>query len=492
MSRATVRHPARRRIVAESCLIAADIDKTLLEQTDRERDAFLRHVAHHLVEAADLGFQLAFVTGNSMNQVTDRFLRWLIDHMCLTNTLPLLPQFHFLCSSGAAYFRFPRTDRALKRLLGPHRSCRAGLAGEIMDALTELSEDGSRRVRPRFVRADHFRRMQIPPADARAIATILGQCGRNYHRRVMRSLPALRRRYDPAVVSADGHGRAPDVELRRVVHGSGGRATRAAIVQLTLKPILSFRLGRTPRDRIGLFERDLRTDVVRAIQRRLDAAGLARYAARGAGRASIDVADRRLDKAAAMEFLIRHLRLRGDLRQGRLFGAHAIYLGDEVIVGGGNDYPVTRIPGLLVFAVNPDTRLVPFRSNVLLPGTALRGPEATAEIIGELNRVARQLLRGGGPAESAIDALKRSVFRDRIEHALHRVRSNPARWTPDEWQSLHAFVAAAGSDDAGLRGRIGTMARDLEPAKGMPDAGAMRKRGMRPCDSKANGRGWGK
>lgn len=53
--------------VAERCLIAADVDKTILEQgCNEERELFLEKVAPGLVNAAAHGTNLAFLTGNSM------------------------------------------------------------------------------------------------------------------------------------------------------------------------------------------------------------------------------------------------------------------------------------------------------------------------------------------------------------------------------------------------------------------------------------------
>jgi hypothetical protein len=74
----------------------------------------------------------------------------------------------------------------------------------------------------------------------------------------------------------------------------------------------------------------------------------------------------------ALQFIIDRLKVQGSARLGEKIGTNTIYFGDEVIVGGGNDYPVTKIPGLLVFAVNPDRDLVPISSDVFIPST-IRG-----------------------------------------------------------------------------------------------------------------------
>src|SRR5271166_2240479 len=86
------------------CLIAADIDKTIVEQGNpNERSEFLTVVAPKLVVAAQNGMNLAFLTGSSMQELCERFLKWLIQHLCLTSHLRLLGQFHFFCNSGGVY-----------------------------------------------------------------------------------------------------------------------------------------------------------------------------------------------------------------------------------------------------------------------------------------------------------------------------------------------------------------------------------------------------
>ena len=462
---------AARRLVAECCLIAADVDKTILDQTDHERAIFLRHVAPRLLEAAECGMKLAFVTGNSMAQLTERFLKWLLDQVCHGDALELLPQFHFFCSSGGVYFHFPAGDEALAALLELGSAPPADRSALALAALTETDPADGPIIRPRFLDATYLARTQLPAADVPDITRILADCGTEYYARLLRRHDSYARQYDLAKFD-DGAGGViqPAVETRWVRYLDGGRPCRAT-VQLTLKPVLSFRQGRTEQLRDRLFERDLRTEVIHEIQRRLDASGLGRYVARAGGRASIDVTLGKLDKAYAMEFLIDRLNLRGDARLGQRLGANAIYFGDEVIVGGGNDYPVTRIPGLLVFAVNEDTQLIPFQSNVLVPSSTLRGPEATAEVLGELVRIARHALGAnhngqesheGNPRHgSAVDALRVKLFRERIEHKIHALRS-PGRLSPDEWLALHTLVTLMGREDASARHWISVLVDELD------------------------------
>jgi hypothetical protein len=179
----------------------------------------------------------------------------------------------------------------------------------------------------------------------------------------------------------------------------------------------------------------------------------------------------KLDKAYAMEFLIDHLNLQGHARNGQRFGSNAVYFGDEVIVGGGNDYPVTRIQGLLVFAVNPEKALIPFLTQVFVPSSILEGPEATADVLGELNKLARTSLAeraAGGRCStctcdsgSAIDCFKVKVFGERI-HLKTEALKIGGRLKPDEWQILHAFVTLMHRDDPWARQWLRILIEELD------------------------------
>src|SRR5438874_1340625 len=95
------------RYANDRCLIAADIDKTLLDQGhSEERELFRVKIAPELIRAADYGASIALLTGNSMEQLSKRFLKWLVSHLCYTRKLHLIDQFHFFCNSGGVYARF--------------------------------------------------------------------------------------------------------------------------------------------------------------------------------------------------------------------------------------------------------------------------------------------------------------------------------------------------------------------------------------------------
>ena len=455
-----------RRTIAARCLVAADVDKTILGQNESERSQFLRHVAPQLLDSARLGIKLAVLTGNSMPQLTERFLKWLLEQLCHADDLALLGQFHFFCNSGGVYFHFPGDDPGLARFIDSDPDTRA-VSREVLDLLTERGEDGARVVRPRYVDAAYLARTQIPADESVRIEAILEECGKAYYRDLVDRKDELSESYDFAKVSKT-EDLAPAVDLRPVLYDADSIA-RSATVQLTLKPILSFRYGRTEDLQTALFEKDLRTDVIRRIQRALDAEGLGHYEARAGGRSSIDVTLEKLDKAYAMKFLIDHLNLQGQTRQGRRFGANAIYFGDEVIVGGGNDYPVTRIPGLLVFAVNSDRALIPFLSHVFVPSSILEGPDATADVLAELNKIARSSLKtcdeddGGAHASQSrtvIDRFKIKIFSDRIQSKITALRNRSL--SPDDWQILHTFVTLMHRDDQAARHWLTILVDELD------------------------------
>jgi hypothetical protein len=74
-------HPAPSReasavqVVTGRCLIAADVDKTILSQGPHlaeERDSFFQRLAPELAQAAQLGAHIGFITGNSMHVTCSR------------------------------------------------------------------------------------------------------------------------------------------------------------------------------------------------------------------------------------------------------------------------------------------------------------------------------------------------------------------------------------------------------------------------------------
>ena len=452
-----------RRLITEKCLIATDVDQTILAQgtnQEEEKLTFFRRMAPELVASARLGAHVGFITGNSMNELCSRFLQSLVEQLCHTGDLGVITRFHFFCNSGGIYFRFPKAvvDHAIERTKVEHgEQLRKLFWRAIVD-----SKEGELRIRPQFVDAAYVERCLIPPGDAEIIARVLQTTAHEYFEDLKRNLALHQEKYDLSWFR-EKHGRLkpPKVELRSAAYRSGA-VEKPAVVQITLKPVLCFRQARSG-FADGLIGRDIRSQVVRTIQAQLDAAGLGHYVARPGGRASIDVTLARLDKAYALDFLIDHLRLQGNIHHGQQLGSNTIYFGDEVMVGGGNDYSITRIPGLLVFAVNRDRGLIPFLRDVFVPSAIFEGPEATSDVLTHFNQCARRLMREyrpDHPTKTAIEALKQEIFANRITEKIDLLRSRGI--AADDWQTLHTFVTLMARDEGSGRQWSSILVKELD------------------------------
>jgi hydroxymethylpyrimidine pyrophosphatase-like HAD family hydrolase len=303
----------------------------------------------------------------------------------------------------------------------------------------------------------------IPEADAVRIGAILNAAAGRYLAEVRANRAHYEGIYDLGPVSHGEDLLDPVANSRTVRYRT--HEPKSAAVQVSLKPILSFRHARNPKKSFG---RDLRETVTRWIQADLDRHGLGHYVARPGGRSTIDVTAAKLDKAYALEYLIDHLNLQGLARHGQRLGSNAIYFGDEVIVGGGNDYPVTRIPGLLVFAVNADRELVPMLSHVFVPSAIFEGPDATAQVLRLYNACAEKLQTDGGHRgmsrrrpRTALEALKQEIFTSRIREKI-ATQSLTDHLSVDDWQVLHAFVTIMCRDDPTARQWLSILIGELD------------------------------
>lgn len=451
---------ARQLIMAKG-LIAADVDKTILAQgSEEERQQFVRKMAPELVNAASLGTNLAFLTGNSMHELSSRFLRWLIEYLCYTENLELLERFHFFCNSGGVYAHFSLQDEMLT-----HHSANLQADKIFSSVIEEINGDGKLAIRARFIDSSYIERCRIPEADVVRIQRILEAVATQYTRDLQTKQEIYEKKYDLKHFMQDGLPIKPQPDLRIVRYGS--QKTEDATVQITLKPLLSFRYAHHP---VKMFNKDLRRQYTRAIQAKLDEQGLEHYLARPGGRSSIDVTLAKLDKAYALEFLIDQLNLQGQGRKGQQFGSNTIYFGDEVIVGGGNDYPVTRIPGLLVFAVNSDKDLIPFLSHIFVPSTILAGPDAVIEVLKNFNMRAQQLLNEYIHSQNdqmqpdyktAIEVLKKEIFISRVEGKLSDLKQADYL-SAENLQTLHAFVTLMMRRDPAARRWLSILVKELD------------------------------
>jgi len=440
------------------CLIAADVDKTVVEQgSPLERSEFLTLVAPKLVVAAQNGVNLAFLTGNSMKELSERFLKWLIQQLCLTGHLTLLDKFHFFCNSGGVYAHFPADEIAALSINGKSDP------DSVYSSLTFEGPDG-RAIRPQFIDAAYIERCRIRDGELGEVTNILAEVASRYYRDICSTRESKEKIYDLSYVQDKKSGELihPGTQIRPVQYGSADNP-KTAVVQVTLKPVLSFRHARGDQ-KPGLVNRDVRVLLTKSIQKELDRRGFDHFIARPGGMSSIDVTLDKLDKAFALQFIIDRLNVQGSSRLGEKFGANTIYFGDEVIVGGGNDYPVTKIPGLLVFAVNPDRHLVPFLSRVFVPSTIMGGPNATADVLEELNRCTKELrlqFSPDRPTRTAVEELKVRLFSRRIRQKIDQLGPS-GRHSVRDWQALHALVTLMCRDDEASKEWLSILVEELD------------------------------
>ena len=167
-----------RKIVTEHCLIAADVDRTLLAQNRDEFKEFQLHRAPELIRAASIGVNVAFLSGNSMAEVSQRILWLLVDELLHHGQMNLLDKFHFFSNSGGVYFRFTQDDSVVAK----YAECDSSNAStqDIVSDLTENIGD-SVCVRPRYINQDYVERCMIKDPDMGQIRDILGDICNSYN-----------------------------------------------------------------------------------------------------------------------------------------------------------------------------------------------------------------------------------------------------------------------------------------------------------------------
>jgi len=465
-----------RKSITERCLIAADVDKTLIDQSgneDDERKFFQEEIAPGLIKAARMGTHIAAITGNSMHQLSSRFFTWVIDELVTKyGDITPLSKFHLFCNSGGIYINFDPDDEVFKGLVQKVRDKEIDKSG-VIKALTAIETDNNKiSIHPRFINVSYLQRTKIPEQDAQELARILEDVASEFQKKLIDNAEKYRKDYYINTQSPKGRqeeikdigtvyrlfdeqtGEAirPNIDMRFVRYGKDESVKRAS-VQVTVFPILSFRQAKNP---VDMFGKDFRNKLTVAIQSKLDRSGLSQYMARPGGRTSIDITFEKVDKAYAIEFLIDYLNLQGSPRLGMEFGSNTIYFGDEVIVGDGNDYSVTRIPGLLVFAVNRDRDLVPSLSRVFVPSAISDGPKAVAAELAKFNLEAEKLIaeychakdKGEKPVpKTAVEAIKEKIFVERIKDKIDRWDSSSRNRTPKDLELMHTFVTLMSRDD---------------------------------------------
>jgi hypothetical protein len=443
-------------------LVAADIDRTLLEQRPGEHWEFFLKMGNPLVQAAELDF--AVITGNSMEQMTRRFLTPLVQTMCRTGKVDRLSHMHFFCNSSGVYAHFPTQHGSLARFAAAQERHRHGSEVDSRKVLARMLDGDA--IRPEFLNEAFLNETYIPPDHLDSIERILEKYAEEYFNDIEAQRAVLSTDYNldelcdskrPSRIAK------PKVERREMLgpaligHPSKRRTAAKFSVQITLKPVLSFRHARTPAPKPG---RDKRTEVIRKIQQALDEGGLDAYLARPGGHSSIDVTRRALDKSFGLAWLIERLGVAGVQHRGEAYGANTVYLGDEVIAGGGNDYAITKIPGVLVFAVNEDRSLVPFLNGVVIPFADAHGPAASARLLQELNGVL-ELADQTGDLQ-VVKTFREQFFRKRLRAGFEVLLQRPENIDPMVLQALHAFLRLASQNAPNTRRWTQTLASLLD------------------------------
>ena len=342
--RKTFQELEAKRLITARCLIAADVDKTLIDQSgdrDSERRTFLKKIAPNLTEAARMGTHIAAITGNSMHQLSSRFFRWILRELVNDRDITPLANFHLFCNSGGIYLHFDPNDEIFNVMSNKVRKREADF-DEIMRGFVLENGSDNASIHPRFIDTSYLGQTTIAERDVQILTKILEDVATEFQNKLIHNIEAYHKDYLINSKNSENNqknigGKAngilyelfdktgrpifPSVDTRYIQYGLD-EPYKSASVQITVSPILSFRHGKDP---ATLFGKDFRSELTQAIQAELDRNGLNQYVARPGGRTSIDVTLEKVDKAYAMEFLIDRLNLQASSRMGKEFGSNAIY-----------------------------------------------------------------------------------------------------------------------------------------------------------------------
>ncbi len=232
---------SNRRLITEHCLIAADIDKTILEQNSTEKNVFIKNLAPELIKSAEMGMSLAFVTGNSMEQITNRFIKWLIQHLCYCNSLHLINKFHFFCNSGGVYFKlYLPEDELVKYKASCHKDLDFIFNNLTEKVIAKNCNKNDRIIFSHFIDVEYLMKTRIPEEEVGEIINILKCYAQEYYSEVKDKKNELSEKY---ILNKESF-KKPIVESRPIRYIINS-VDMTAHVQLTIKPILSFKHGKT-------------------------------------------------------------------------------------------------------------------------------------------------------------------------------------------------------------------------------------------------------
>lgn len=445
--------------ITQPCLIAADIDKTFLNHDCAdEREKFIRELAPELLKTATFGTNIAVVTGNSIKEISTRFLSFLIKYLEANSAIKLLSKFHFFCNSGGVYIHINEAD-----LL----SARHGK----VESMVFDAKNGD-QIKSKYINKEFLDKTKISPEDINKIKDVLEDEWAEYVKDLKEHLESYNDEYYihkepkancdafkyPVDFALDG---SDHVDCRYLMYEKDSQST----VQITMKPVLSWKHAINQESK---FHNDKRTVLINGIHKRFDQLGLTNYVATAGGNSSIDITRSKLDKSYAIRFLIDHLGIEGNERKGEKYGSNVIYLGDEVISGGGNDFALTKIDGLLLLAVNKIPQYVPIRSRVIIPND-LTGPDASALVLSEFNNIIfRELKKWSNkksednyPKKNGVQLFKEKWFRENILKKIDEIFTEK-KLSTEELQVLYTFISLINRNDESAQKLTNLLVNELD------------------------------
>jgi hydroxymethylpyrimidine pyrophosphatase-like HAD family hydrolase len=445
--------------ITNPCLIAADIDKTFLNQgCINERQEFLLRLAPELLRLAASGINIAVVTGNSIKELSTRFLKFLFQYLEDNSGIFVLSRFHFFCNSGGVYIHIDEEDlKSIKK---------GNLNRMIFDSRN------SNQIKSKFINREYLNKTYINDTDIVKIKDVLETEWINYANSLKANLEKYQDEYyinkEPGL-NCESH----KYSLENALNSSDHIDIRylnferdlPKTVQITMKPVLSWKHAIYPDKK---FNNDRRTELIKQIHQKFDELGLKGYSANCGGNTSIDITKSKLDKSYAIRFLIDYLGIEGNERKGEKFGSNVIYLGDEVLSGGGNDFPLTKIEGVLVLAVNKMPKYVPFKSRVIIPND-MTGPDASALVLSDFNNIIqRELLKWVNPItenifpqKNAIQLFKEKWFSEKIKEKINNTFFEKKLPT-EELQVLYTFITLINRNDESAKKWTNILVNELD------------------------------
>lgn len=402
-------------------LIAFDLDKTVMEQGDpNEIKMFVWSICHTLIHLADQGYRISAVTGNSLEQLSSRFTKALLSELSRFRKLELLSQFHLFCNGASLYIEFPTEmieELIEKQDMLDEDDGNYSYSDESLKefAFRHVFDDTPKfEIKSNFISPEYVNNTMLTQGRVNMLLKVANSVAESWWEEVLHDINSgvnsvFRRDYFINYPASDTESNERvdndlensdmrEVSVFKLYNGEKLNKPKARIrgcsingiefcTQIALNHILSFRHSRTVLDRT----RDPREKLVGIIKNKINSLGIDQISVVPGGRGTIDITDQDANKKDAILYLVRALSIKGDRAKGEGIGINVIYFGDEVVLRG-NDYDVTEIDGIQVFAVNERRERVPIGSNIRIPRTHQVGPSATDFLLTRLRLVTGDLL----------------------------------------------------------------------------------------------------